>query len=64
MPVSNGLAAAKILKKLVPRVPIILFTQHGSTSDSLFVSDLSIDRVVSKENAKDLIGHIRSLTTV
>jgi CheY-like chemotaxis protein len=29
MPVMNGLQAARELKRLMPKVPIILFTQHG-----------------------------------
>ena len=58
MPVMNGLDAAKELKKLFPDVPIILFTQHF---DFMFPFDAPVDRIVSKSNAAELMGHVRSL---
>ncbi|HXN19911.1 MAG TPA: response regulator [Candidatus Binatus sp.] len=61
MPVLSGLAAAKELKKLMPHVPIILFTQH---SDSLLRDQLNIDRIVSKTNLAELMNHVRSLLPV
>jgi CheY-like chemotaxis protein len=57
MPVMNGLAAARELKKLMPDVPIILFTQYAD----LLGGDLPVDRVVSKIEATELLGHVRSL---
>ena len=64
MPVLNGLEASIALKKLMPDVPIILFTHHASLSNSLFGSGASVDRIVSKTNANELMGHVRSLVPV
>src|SRR5580692_11239439 len=47
MPVLNGLEAARQLKKIMPDVPIILFSQHA-TGITLAKPDMNIDRVVSK----------------
>jgi YesN/AraC family two-component response regulator len=58
MPVMNGMDAAKELKKLMPAVPIIMFTQHA---DSLPRDSRDIDRIVSKTNAAELMEHVRSL---
>jgi CheY-like chemotaxis protein len=61
MPVLNGLAAARELKKLMPDVPIILFTQYAHLAKDVFGADPPFDRMVSKSDAKDLMGHVRSL---
>jgi CheY-like chemotaxis protein len=61
MPVLNGLEASIELKKLMPDTPIILFTNHASLSNSLFGSGASVDRIVSKTNANELMEHVRSL---
>jgi DNA-binding NarL/FixJ family response regulator len=64
MPVMNGLDAARELKKLMPDVPIILFTQYADLSNILSRSDLQVDRVVSKSNTKELMERVRSLLPV
>lgn len=61
MPVLNGLDAARELKKLMPRVPIILFTQYADLSYALSRDQLNVDRIVSKGNATELMGHVKSL---
>jgi CheY-like chemotaxis protein len=48
MPVLSGLEAARELKKAMPNVPIILFTQHADTGITLLESDVNIDRVVQR----------------
>src|ERR1700745_471034 len=60
MPVLNGLEAARQLKKIMPDVPIILFTQHA-TVIRLAKPDVHIDQIVSKSNPESLMGHVRSL---
>ena len=60
MPVLNGLETARRLKKIMPDVPIILFTQHA-TGIALAEPDVNINRVVSKSNPESLMGHVRSL---
>ena len=61
MPVMNGLDAARELKKLMPGVPIILFTQYSDLGNALSRDQLNVDRIVSKSNATELIEHVRSL---
>ena len=61
MPVLNGMQAAKELKKIMPEVPIILFTQHDNMGRAILRTDHTVDRVVSKTDAYTLMGHVRSL---
>jgi CheY-like chemotaxis protein len=63
MPVLNGLGAARQLKKIMPEVPIILFTQHA-TGITLIETHVNVDRVVSKDDPASLMGHVRSLSPV
>jgi DNA-binding NarL/FixJ family response regulator len=64
MPVLNGLEAARELKKIMPNVPIILFTQHADTGITLLESDVNINRVVSKTEPESLMGHVKALAPV
>jgi DNA-binding NarL/FixJ family response regulator len=61
MPVMNGLEAAHELKKLMPRVPIILFTQHSDLGSRIEVMNANVDRIVSKSEALTLMVHVRAL---
>jgi CheY-like chemotaxis protein len=61
MPVMNGLEAAHELKKLMPKVPIILFTQHAELGNRIGVMNVDVDRIVAKTEAFSLMGHVRSL---
>jgi CheY-like chemotaxis protein len=63
MPILNGLDAARRLKKIMPEVPIILFTQHA-TGITLIETHVDVDRVVSKDDPASLMGHVRSLAPV
>jgi CheY-like chemotaxis protein len=58
MPLLNGVDAARKLKKIMPEVPIILFTQHARAAITLL--DV-VDRIVSKTDAVGLMDHVRSL---
>lgn len=62
MPMMNGLDAARELKRIMPHVPIILFTVHAETVRSMG-SDLSIDQVVAKTDP-DLMRHVRELIPI
>jgi DNA-binding NarL/FixJ family response regulator len=61
MPVMNGLEAAHELKKLMPKVPIILFTQHADLSNRIGIVNADVDRIVVKSEAFSLLSHVRSL---
>ena len=64
MPVMNGLDAARELKKLLPGVPIILFTQYADFGESLGAERKNVDCIVSKTDVEDLMAHVRSLLPV
>lgn len=61
MPIMNGLDAARELKRLMPKIPIILFTQHAEIGSRLGITNLNVDRIVSKSDGGSLMGHVRSL---
>jgi DNA-binding NarL/FixJ family response regulator len=61
MPVMNGLDAARILRTIMPAVPIILFTIHSKEMFPKEAQDTGIDAVVSKAEMVHLVGHTRTL---
>jgi CheY-like chemotaxis protein len=61
MPVMNGLEAAHELKRLMPEIPIILFTQHADLSNRIGIMNKDVDRIVDKNEPATLMGHVRSL---
>jgi DNA-binding NarL/FixJ family response regulator len=61
MPVMNGLDAARQLKRIMRSTPIILFSQYADLSSRIGFTNLNVDRIVSKEDASSLMGHVRSL---
>jgi DNA-binding NarL/FixJ family response regulator len=64
MPVMNGVEASRELKRIMPTVPIILFTLYADIENEVLAADLLVDKVVSKGEAQNLIGHVRSLIPV
>jgi CheY-like chemotaxis protein len=61
MPVMNGLEAARILSKIMPNVPKILFTLHAQALLQIDVNHAGFDRVVSKSDMMDLVTHSEDL---
>jgi two-component system nitrate/nitrite response regulator NarL len=62
MPVMNGLEAARQLKRLMPSVPIILFSLHEHPlMTSVVPEEFPVDRIVSKTDASALMTHVRAL---
>jgi|ERR1700732_243180 CheY-like chemotaxis protein len=62
MPIMNGLDAARELKRILPQIPIILFTVHAAKVRQ--TKDLPVDRIVEKTGGPNLINHVRSLIPV
>jgi DNA-binding NarL/FixJ family response regulator len=48
MPNMNGAQAAPVLKRLLPSVPIILFTMHEDSVNSALAAAMNVDRVIAK----------------
>jgi DNA-binding NarL/FixJ family response regulator len=62
MPVMNGIDAARILHRILPAVPVILFSGHSSVVKEEEAKSLGIAALVSKDAAPGtLIGKARSL---
>ena len=61
MPRMNGIEAAYELKRIMPNVPIILFTNHADTVQFAVGRNSPIDLIVPKSDALHIIDHIRSL---
>jgi DNA-binding NarL/FixJ family response regulator len=64
MPVMNGLEASRELKRIMPTVPIILFSHYADLENALLASGLLVDRIVSKADVRNLMGNIKSLIPV
>jgi hypothetical protein len=53
--------SAHELKKLMPNLPIILFTQHSDLSNRIGCVNMDVDRIVCKTDVSSLMGHVGSL---
>jgi hypothetical protein len=60
----NGVEAAYELKRIMPHVPIILFTLHADSVKYALGPNSPIDLVVAKSDAIQIVDHIRSLIPV
>lgn len=62
MPVMNGLEEARLLKQLIPAMPVILYTMHSGPSLEKEARLAGADAVVSKsEGVATLIAKARAL---
>jgi DNA-binding NarL/FixJ family response regulator len=58
----SGIDAARELKRIMPQVPIILFTLHADTTVTHILEQNSpIDLVVAKSDVGNIVKHVRSL---
>jgi two-component system chemotaxis response regulator CheB len=64
MPVMDGLKAAQAICKILPSVPIILFTLHAKTISDFDLKDSGITRVVPKTEMISLVDHAEELLRV
>ncbi len=60
MPVMNGLDAAPELARLLPSVPIVMFTSFDDRLDLVLTAAAGICAVVSKSEAPRLLAVVRS----
>ena len=62
MPRMNGAAAASVLKRRMPKIPIILFTMYDELMSETFSSAVQVDLVLSKPNGlHEMVTHVRDL---
>jgi two-component system chemotaxis response regulator CheY len=65
MPVMNGLQAAPILRKMLPAVPILLFTLYSNSALEQTALAAGVTSVLSKsESAQTLVRAVRTLLAV
>jgi DNA-binding NarL/FixJ family response regulator len=64
MPVMNGLDAGRVLKRLMPNVPLIMYSAFGDRYVERQASLLGVSVVISKsEPVTTVVGAARSLLT-
>ena len=62
MPRMNGAAAASVLKRRMPKIPIILFTMYDELMSETFSSAVQVDLVLSKPNGlHEMVTHVQNL---
>jgi DNA-binding NarL/FixJ family response regulator len=63
MPVMNGAEAASVLKKIMPKVPIIVFTMYSENIGKSLASAIGVDMVLSKpDGMMALMQAVETLT--
>jgi DNA-binding NarL/FixJ family response regulator len=61
MPAMNGIETGAVLKAMLPKVPVILFTSHDTRAIESAAISVGIRAVVSKTDIGRLAGHIENL---
>jgi two-component system chemotaxis response regulator CheY len=62
MPVMNGLEAARVLKRLMPEVPLLMYSAFSDSFTEKQARSAGVSALVSKsENVSVLLGKARSL---
>jgi two-component system, chemotaxis family, chemotaxis protein CheY len=62
MPVMNGLDAARVLKRIMPTVPLIMFSEYGDAFSEREAQSAGISALISKsEHISVLVEKARSL---
>jgi DNA-binding NarL/FixJ family response regulator len=61
MPVMNGLEAALELKRLMPSVPLLMFTNYGTDYLEKEALSAGVSAVVSKSDSEALVSAIQAL---
>ena len=57
MPIMNGLTAAPVLRRMMPAVPIILFTLHENNAVEREALSVGVSAVVSKSASMKTLVH-------
>ena len=62
MPRMNGAAAASVLKRTMPNVPIILFTLYDEVMGKALAAAVHVDLVLAKPNGlHDMVARVQDL---
>jgi DNA-binding NarL/FixJ family response regulator len=61
MPVMNGLEAARVLRRLFPSLPWVMFTKFNSPQLTNEALSAGVSAVVSKDKIAGLVSEIQAL---
>jgi DNA-binding NarL/FixJ family response regulator len=61
MPVMNGLEAGAVLKAMLPKVPVVLYTVHDTVAMKVQALAAGVRAVVQKHDIDGLAGHLIEL---
>ena len=61
MPVMDGLAAAREISKILPDIPLLMYTLHWSPQVELEAQKVGVRKVVSKSDSKLLLSIVQQL---
>ena len=61
MPVMNGIEAAALLKAMVPKVPIIMYTVHDTVAMKVHALAVGVRAVIQKNEMGGLAGQLNEL---
>jgi len=65
MPVMNGIEAARVLKRLLPSIPLVMFTTFTDAFLSKEALAAGVDALIPKsEGAEPLIQSIKALASI
>jgi DNA-binding NarL/FixJ family response regulator len=61
MPVMNGLEAGAVLKAILPKVPIVMYTVHDAAAMKVQALAAGVRAVIQKHDIDGLAGQLREL---
>ena len=59
MPVMDGLAAARVISKTLPEIPMLMHTMHWSLQVEVEAQKVDVRKVVSKADSIPLVSTVR-----
>jgi len=61
MPVMNGLEAGAVLKAMLPKVPIVMYTVHDTAGMKVQALAAGVRAFIQRHDMDGLAGHLREL---
>ena len=61
MPVMNGLEAGAVLKAMLPKVPIVMYTVHDTAGMKVLALAAGVRAFIQRHDMDALAGHLREL---
>src|SRR5436853_6182957 len=61
MPVMNGIEAARVLKRMLPRMPLIIFSEYSDVFSEREAQLAGVSALVEKSKHSILVGKARAL---